>query len=308
MSLTTELDANVSHALIQASPDLTFIIRGDSIELLTVGENSWLSAQKFSQLTLNELFDEDLLVSVQGAIDQLKHLAKASEADSPSSSVKVELLIAPDRPQIWGYLGLTQAQIYELGLTRIDDHRVLASMRNTTELSRLQQAHLRAVMRDPLTGLRSQRALVTVLEKAFGEAQRFDNMRFALVILDIDRFSAINQQYGWDAGDLVLKAVAQQLSATQRSSDFVCRFGDDLFALLLSEADLGDAVGTSQRLQNLVSEISFDFATDPLNLTLSAGASAYVPEQTESISQLITQAQKNLLLAKSRGAAQIIAQ
>jgi len=308
MSLSTELDANLSQALIQASPDLTFIIRGDSIELLTAGENSWLSAQKFSQLTLNELFDEDHLVSVQGAIDQLKHLAKASPADSLSNTVKVELLIAPDRPQIWGYLGLTQAQIYELGLTRIDDHRILASMRNTTELSRLQQAHLRAVMRDPLTGLRSQRALVTVLEKAFGEAQRFDNMRFALVILDIDRFSSINEEYGWDAGDLVLKAVAQQLSATQRSSDFVCRFGDDLFALLLSEADLGDALGTSQRLQNLVSELSFDFAAKPIQLSLSAGATAYIPEQTESVAQLIAQAQHNLLLAKSRGAAHIIAQ
>lgn len=290
---------DLNSALILASPDLIFSIDGNSIDLLSTGENNWFNRSRAGELTLTELFDHDLLRRVQQGI--------AEAQESADKRAKVEIMIAPDKPQFWGYLGLPKAAIFELTLVSIDHHRTLAAMRNTTELSRLQQAHLRDVMRDPLTGLRSQRALVTVLEKAFGEAKRFDNMRFALLIVDIDHFSDVNDQYGWDAGDQVLRSFAERVSATQRSSDFVCRFGDDIFAILLSEADIGDAVGMGKRLQAIASELAFDFAEEAFNITLSVGASAYIHEKTESVHQLINEAQDNLLIAQTHGGNQVIA-
>lgn len=286
-------------ALINASPDIIFVLNASRIEPLSAGENPWLDTQKLGELTLDELFDEERLERVKSA--------RLEAQENPLKRAKIELMLGPDAPQIWGYLGLTKAQIFEMTLVHLDANRCLCAMRNTTELSRLQQAHLRDVMRDPLTGLRSHRALITVLEKAFGEAQRFDNMRFALVIVDIDNFSDINDQYGWDAGDQVLKRFAEKISLTQRSSDFICRFGDDLFAMLLSEADIGDAVGMGERLQKIAASLEFEFADQPLNLTLSVGAAAYVPEQTESVHQLIHHAQDNLLIAQTRGGNEIVA-
>lgn len=286
-------------ALINASPDILFVLNASRIEPLSSGENTWLDTQKLGKLTLDELFDEERLERVEAA--------RAEAQESNPKRAKIELMLGPDAPHIWGHLGLTKAQIFEMTFVPLDAKRCLCAMRNTTELSRLQQAHLRDVMRDPLTGLRSHRALITVLEKAFGEAQRFDNMRFALVIADIDNFSDINDQYGWDAGDQVLKRFAEKISLTQRSSDFICRFGDDLFAMLLSEADIGDAVGMGERLQKIAASLEFEFAEQPLNLTLSVGTAAYVPEQTESVHELIHQAQDNLLIAQTRGGNQVVA-
>ncbi|NVK01657.1 MAG: GGDEF domain-containing protein [Oceanospirillaceae bacterium] len=287
-----------NRALVSASPDILFVVKHAKIEPVSVGENAWLDSSKLNDLTLDELFDEARVEAIREAIESAER--------SDTKRAKMELLIGPDSPEIWGYLGLTKAQIFELTLVPLEEQRCLFAMRNTTELSRLQQAHLRDVMRDPLTGLRSHRALITVLEKSFGEAQRFDNMRFALVIADIDNFSDINDQYGWDAGDQVLKRFAEKIALTQRSSDFICRFGDDIFAMLLSEADIGDAVGMGHRLQTIAAELEFEFAKEPLNITLSIGTSAYIPEETETVHQLIHQAQDNLLIAQTHGGNEII--
>lgn len=285
-------------ALINASPDILFVLNANRIEPLSAGENLWLDTRKLSEFSLDELFDEERL-------ERIREAQRDAQANDLKRA-KLELLLGPDAPHIWGHLGLTKAQIFEMTLVELDSQRWLFAMRNTTELSRLQQAHLRDVMRDPLTGLRSHRALITVLEKAFGEAQRFDNMRFALVIVDIDNFSDINDRYGWDAGDQVLKSFAERISLTQRSSDFICRFGDDLFAMLLSEADIGDALGMGERLQKIAASLEFDFTEQPLNLTLSIGTTAYVPEQTESVHEMINQAQDNLLIAKTHGGNEVI--
>jgi diguanylate cyclase (GGDEF)-like protein len=289
MSRFVNASVEMSHALISASPDILFVINNNKIEPISAGENSWLDLKKLAALSLDELFTEPLKSTLLQGIEAAR--------EAPEKRSKVELILGPDQPQIWGYLGLDKGQVFELTLVPFAPNRTLVSMRNTTELSRLQQAHLR----DPLTGLRSHRALITVLEKAFGEAQRFDNMRFALVIVDIDNFSDINDEYGWDAGDQVLKRFAEKVTATQRSSDFVCRFGDDLFAMLLSEADIGDAVGAGERLQKIAAAMEFDFAAGPLNLTLSVGTSAYVHEETESVQQMIREAQESLLTAQTRG-------
>lgn len=293
MNPAVNASAAIYNACVSASPDILFIINDGTIEPLSVGENSWLDLKKLRGLTLEELFTNALRDAVVNGI------AEAQQAEH--NRAKVELLLGPENPQIWGYLGLDKGQLFELTLVAMDEHRSFASMRKTTELSRLQQAHLRDVMRDPLTGLRSHRALITVLEKAFGEAKRFDNMRFALVIIDIDHFSDINDRYGWDAGDQVLKRFAEKVTATQRSSDFVCRFGDDLFAMLLSEADIGDAIGAGERLQKIAAAMEFDFTDAPLNLKLSVGTSAYVHEVTESVHQMIREAQETLLTAQARG-------
>lgn len=69
-------------------------------------------------------------------------VVEAQEASDKRT--KVELILGPDQPQFWGYLGLDKGQVFELTLVCIDGDRMLSSMRNTTELSRLQQAHLRA--------------------------------------------------------------------------------------------------------------------------------------------------------------------
>lgn len=292
MSQDTKSSTALNQALLSASPDIQLLINSNQVTPLSSGANPWLKIEHMANLSLSELFDEATAQDVHQAISK----ARTNE----SHQHQIELLIGPDNPKMWGYLGLKAPINFVLTLVAIDAQKTLIVMRDVTKLRRLEKAHSKEVMRDTLTGLRSHRALITVLEKAYGEAQRFDNMRFALIIVDIDKFRIINDRFGWDAGDKLLQAFAEQMRLTQRSSDFLCRFGDDQFAMLLSESDIGDALGAGKRLQNIIANLDLDFADSALELTISVGACAY-SEEIESAQQMINIAQDNLLIAKSQG-------
>jgi len=292
MSQNADAVSALNRALLNASPEIHLLINDQTLTTLSKGAQPWLDSERLDSVSLSELFDEAVTQTLQQAISRAR--------TNPDHKHAFELLLGPDNPKIWGYIGLKAPINFILTLVAIDAKQTVLTLRDVTQLRRLEKAHTREVMRDTLTGLRSHRALITVLEKALGEAQRFDNMRFALIIVDIDKFSDINDRFGWDSGDRLLKRFADQLSLTQRSSDFLCRFGDDQFAMLLSESDIGDAIGAAKRLQKILAELDLDFGDGALSLTLSCGASAY-SEALESAQQMINSAQENLLIAKSQG-------
>src|SRR5699024_2186500 len=100
---------------------------------------------------------------------------------------------------------------------------------------------------DPLTGLFNRRYLDETLRRELARAVR-GNKPLAVVMLDLDHFKRINDEHGHDAGDAVLRAVAQQLKASVRASDVACRYGGEEFALILPDCSKADAVARSQSI------------------------------------------------------------
>jgi diguanylate cyclase (GGDEF)-like protein/PAS domain S-box-containing protein len=113
--------------------------------------------------------------------------------------------------------------------------RRLAVLEDVTEKKKL-AARSHFAEHDPLTGLPNRMLLNDRLERLCAHRARHGG-QFALAFLDLDHFKAINDTYGHEAGDLLLKAVARRLQSALRASDTVCRLGGDEFVLLLADLE-----------------------------------------------------------------------
>ena len=125
----------------------------------------------------------------------------------------------------------------------------------TAELQASQQKLQFMARRDFLTGLLNRRAFMELASREVVNAIRYKRP-LSLVLLDLDHFKNINDQYGHDTGDKVLKAVADVASSKSRQGDLVCRYGGEEFVLLLQDAELQSAQALTQRMQQAIREVS----------------------------------------------------
>jgi len=133
---------------------------------------------------------------------------------------------------------------------------------------------------DSLTGLPNRRVFEERLEQELRRSAR-SRRPFALAIVDLDRFKQINDDYGQQVGDEVLRAFAMAIRRYARQADFVARFVDDKFAMLLVDADRGAAHTILERILHAVREVS---VSGPFRLMASAGVALSFPVDTrESI-------------------------
>lgn len=139
-------------------------------------------------------------------------------------------------------------------------------------LSQSQQRQLleQRAMTDELTGLFNRRAAEARLEEEMARAKRHGD-GFALAMLDLDYFKAVNDRYGHTVGDEVLKAVASRIQDGLREVDWVARWGGEEFLVFLRNADLREAVFILERLVAEVKATPISTRAGEIRLTLSAG-------------------------------------
>ncbi len=154
-------------------------------------------------------------------------------------------------------------------------------------------------IRDPLTKLYNRRFMNESLHREMLRARRA-NSPLSLVILDIDHFKRVNDEYGHDVGDDVLATVAQNLSQAVREEDYVYRYGGEEFVIVLPSANLDTARERAQEACRKVRALRIDTDKGPLHLTISAGVATF-PEHGDTQEDLIVQADKALYLAKQSG-------
>jgi diguanylate cyclase (GGDEF)-like protein len=154
-------------------------------------------------------------------------------------------------------------------------------------------------IRDPLTKLYNRRFMDETLHREMLRAKR-GHAPLSLIMLDLDRFKQINDEYGHDVGDEVLIMVAQQLSRSVREEDIVYRFGGEEFVVVLPGADLQVARERAQEACRSVRALRIEAANGPLHVTVSAGVASF-PDHGSHQDQLIVQADKALYLAKQSG-------
>jgi len=124
--------------------------------------------------------------------------------------------------------------------------------------------------KDPLTGLYNARAYYGLCDSALHQAQRSGGS-FAMLFVDLDHFKRINDQYGHEAGDVVLKAVAQCLRRAVRQSDIVGRIGGEEFSVLLPDTDRDGAMQLAEKLRSDIEALMPDIGTERLRITASIG-------------------------------------
>jgi diguanylate cyclase (GGDEF)-like protein len=130
---------------------------------------------------------------------------------------------------------------------------------------------MRQIVRDPLTGLANHRLILQCLDRELVQARAHDRA-VALAMIDVDDFKSINDRYGHQTGDAVLKSVADALIRSCRQTDLAARYAGDEFVLVLPGLDLPDAHAVSQRLRSEIARIRIDQTDGSDNrITVSIG-------------------------------------
>lgn len=153
--------------------------------------------------------------------------------------------------------------------------------------------------RDALTQLLSRRFLPSVLSREISLA-RETNIGFAVLLLDVDHFKSINDRYGHDVGDRVLQRIANQLTQSARSGDFVFRYGGEEFLIVCVELSAAAARSAAERFRREIEGLSIELEGQaPLKITASVGVAVY--DGHPDYERLIKHADEALYEAKERG-------
>lgn len=158
---------------------------------------------------------------------------------------------------------------------------------------------------DGLTELYNHRFFQETLKSQIEIAKRY-GQPFSLIIVDIDFFKKFNDTYGHQAGDAVLKQVAQTLKKNSRTTDFVCRYGGEEMSIILPNTSAEEALFSANRMNKAVAEKDFQLnPTDTGKVTISVGVATF-PDNAETAQDLIEFADKGLYYAKEHGRNQVV--
>jgi diguanylate cyclase (GGDEF)-like protein/PAS domain S-box-containing protein len=153
--------------------------------------------------------------------------------------------------------------------------------------------------RDPLTSCYNRRAFFEKYDALFESASK-DGSGLVFMMIDIDHFKSINDQYGHANGDKVIKFVAETLIVNTRPEDVVGRYGGEEFSLVMPRADREQAKALAERLRKELQHKGHDLFTDNRTVTASFGL-ALLREGEDDSAQLINNADEALYLAKEQG-------
>ena len=165
--------------------------------------------------------------------------------------------------------------------------------RQVSELSAL-------VSTDALTGLFNFRHFKTVLQAEMDRSKR-SGIPTSLVMVDADHFKAVNDTYGHEIGNQALRRLAEILRTELRTTDIVCRFGGEEFAMVFPETHLNLAVKVADRIREEVESRPLQTEAGEIRLTVSMGASVYMKTSVLDIDDFIDSVDKYLYEAKQSG-------
>ncbi len=161
-------------------------------------------------------------------------------------------------------------------LALLDD--VLAAAAEAEQTIALQRARIRYLeslsVTDELTTLLNRRGFETELSRALARARRLAETGL-LLFCDLNHFKAVNDSYGHQAGDAMLRAVGQTLQHSTRESDYVARVGGDEFAVIMTHTSRGESEHLTAKLSQLINHLRVPWQSSVLPVSASFGMAEY---------------------------------
>jgi diguanylate cyclase (GGDEF)-like protein len=168
------------------------------------------------------------------------------------------------------------------------------------ELEALNDQLVRIARTDALTGVENRRRLEERLEEMLDSSLR-SGQPFSIMMCDLDRFKAVNDTYGHQAGDAVLAQVAQLLRLKVRANDRVGRYGGEEFLVIFAGATISSVLTPAERLRRAVEAYPFDAAGTMIHRTMSCGVASWPDPDTRDVRGLVRAADDALYQAKNNG-------
>ena len=254
------------------------------------------------------------LAIVNIATDGFDGLRLVAQLRSTEATRRLPILAVvdpSDRPRLIKALELGVNDI----LSRPVDEEELAA-RARTQIKRKRYADflrqkldysLEMAVTDALTGLHNRRYMAGQLQALVSRANH-SGPGVAVLVLDIDHFKAVNDGFGHDAGDEVLREFAVRMATNVRAIDLPCRLGGEEFVVVMPETSLEDALRIAERIRRDVAEAPFAVmgGREHLTVTISIGVAAS-SGPAETPEALLKRADEGVYEAKSRGRNRVIA-
>lgn len=160
-------------------------------------------------------------------------------------------------------------------------------------------------IRDGMTGLFNRSFMEIALEREINRAER-TGRPIAVMMADVDHFKQFNDTFGHEAGDVVLREVAEAMRLAVRGEDIVCRYGGEEFVIIMPEMNMRSALERAEVLRRMIGDLALRFRGQPLRqVTISMGMAMY-PENGESEDELLRSADHAMYAAKHKGRNRVV--
>jgi len=167
------------------------------------------------------------------------------------------------------------------------------------EIGVLQSQLREQAIRDALTNLFNRRYLEETLERELARATR-ESYPLCVIMMDLDYFKDVNDTYGHEAGDVVLKTLAETVTHKSRHGDFVCRFGGEEFVLVMPNIGIEKAKERADDLHQTINALNITYGRFNLTTTISMGI-AWYPAHGKTKEELLRAADMAMYVAKNTG-------
>lgn len=230
-----------------------------------------------------------------GALRCEHHLGKATVLELPMTAhgeIQGMLKIATTRTDA----GAQLARVQPLATAIADAMSLAVSNIALREKLRTQ------ALRDPLTGLYNRRYMEDALSRFASLAER-SGTALSVIMIDLDHFKKLNDEFGHAVGDSVLRETAATIMGALRTSDVACRYGGEELLVILPECGMAEAIGKAELLRERIEALS---AMHEAKISASFGVAA-IPESTRLVADLLSMADAALYQAKEGGRNRVVA-
>jgi diguanylate cyclase (GGDEF)-like protein len=238
--------------------------------------------------------DEDLDSTIDSVANKSVELLSFFEIESGNMRPFSQIL--QDANEELGKLNLSYEQLtVELKQAKEKAEKFAHELKTANEQLR------EMAFRDGLTGLYNHRYFQDIMDNELSRSQRYKKS-FSLMMLDLDHFKKINDEYGHPAGDIVLKEVSKAIQNTIRDCDIAARYGGEEFTIVLPETEIKGAAMVAERLRKAIEQLKVDTNGCTIDVTVSVGVTCYNPS-TEKIekSEILSAADNALYNSKNKG-------
>lgn len=289
---------------IQQQEFLKLLINSQSYMIFLINLKSVKYINKYALEFLNfktlENFQDKYSCVCEAFIqdDAYFHLGKVPDDEYWVSAIKK----LPNEQQLVSIYSLKEnaPKIFKVNIDYLDSSKVymLTLLDISETISRQLELEYKST-HDPLTQA-FNREYFQQNYKSIILSHKIKNEQTAIVIIDIDHFKSVNDTYGHDVGDKVLKDLVSTIRKNSRHSDIIIRWGGEEFVLLMSIKEAQTLQKTLQNICNIIRETKLNICN---NITISIGASIF--KEGESIDETMKRADKNLYLSKRNGRDQV---
>lgn len=184
-----------------------------------------------------------------------------------------------------------------------DENNVIQNLfiyiHDVTEVAVYEHKLVEMNMKDGLTGIFNRRYMEIKLKEEFKRCKRYGG-NISIIMFDIDYFKKVNDEYGHQCGDFILKSLSSRISSIIRNVDYLFRYGGEEFCCMLPETDLNAAIQVAERFRTAVMKMGNNYNDSIVKITISLGVSGF-NERIESPEMLLKKADEALYRAKREG-------